>query len=153
MRKGRKLVALAGVTSLAAVALTGCAQISEFVSKTKTVDYATVAASKSDPNHESMILRVPDWVPEDATSIKISILETDDPGYLLRWTSKTGIGDKVPGCEAAPDTAPTPSPFTLDWWPTTVPSEDHQVCDRGMEIARDKDVWYAWQAKPAPQAN
>lgn len=137
------LLALGG----ASVVLTGCSDLNSMLTHRETVEYSDLkdaAARKSD----YFALNVPEWVPADATSIKITI-RTDGPGYLLRFRSEIGLSD-IAGCAAASEEPPVSPAITADWWPEELPTDGRLQCgNRDMEIAHDKNVWYAWTGDTA----
>jgi hypothetical protein len=138
-------MAVAGVSAV--VALAGCG-LSEAVTEhgnghVKTVGYANGAQGKD--NQEA---RLPDWVPDQATSVT-EVIRTTGSERLLRFTSTdAGLPDTcVPG-----EAAKTAATLSADWWPGGQESKTDQVCDEDWHVYIDADVIYAFRPETIDQA-
>ena len=131
----RPLLVLSALLVAGALALTGCSTVAGLLSRggASYEDKKEAMAAGSSP--------VPDWVPEDAKAIRLAF-PAEGPGYLMAFTSKTGVrpGD---GCAVAPAGTPVAPPISADWWPRRAPTDDRRTCG-SAEVARAGGTWYAW---------
>jgi hypothetical protein len=138
-------VAVAGITAV--VALAGCGLSDAVTEKSnghvKTVDYTNGKEGKD--NKEA---RLPDWVPDQATSVS-EVIRTTGSERILRFTAAdTGLpATCVPG--AAAKTAAT---LTTDWWPHGQEGKTDQICDDDWHVYVDADTVYAFKPETIDQA-
>jgi len=84
---------------------------------------------------------VPDWVPDDATSIVIDFVG-DGAGYLMKFASHHGVA-AARGCTPVAGDSPLQPTISTDWWPKDALTDGRLACD-DSQVARAGDEWYAW---------
>ncbi|MFZ3470482.1 hypothetical protein ACODT3_24290 [Streptomyces sp. 4.24] len=150
------LAATVGVLATAAIALPNLPPnplteaINDRVFKEKGMRFAT-AADAPTRGERSWVL--PDWVPKDATAVRIRA-RTDSGARLLRFTLGATPLDG-PQCSAAVAKKPAGRVPAAKWWPAGTREEErpecrdyyqYQVTVRGREV-------YAWtDGTPSPGA-
>lgn len=141
----RSIAAIAGIT-LVGISLTACSGLDaafEDGPPSEPMDEHFDAYDEA-PTSGQMQFAMPAFAPRDATDIDIHLLPNADPGYLIRYSSDTGIIDK--GCTPV-DPAPEPA-ITTDWWPEEITGEVLE-CNpkrfiRPVYVAQMDDVVYGW---------
>lgn len=118
----------------AAVVLSGCGLREGLTEKAnghvKTVGYATGAEGKRDED-----ARLPEWVPDGATSIT-EVIRTTGSERILRFTGGTLPSLCVPGAAAT-----QPATLAAQWWPVGLESRTDQVCGEWHVLVQGADVY------------
>lgn len=138
--------AVTGVT--AAVALAGCGHLSESVTENSNGHVKTVGYASGEEGKANQDARLPDWVPDQASSVT-EVIRTTGSERILRFTSADAElpADCVPG--TASKTAAT---LTADWWPQGQESKTDQVCDSDWHVYVERDTVYAFRPETIDQA-
>lgn len=129
-----RLLAGLAVGSVAAIGLTGCANLDVYAAMTGETEFSWSTAKDARESDERF--RIPEFLPDDATDITIAV-DLRDPGAVLRWTSESGITADY--CEASEILGD--SIFTADWWPE-IPAEGWD-CGRWIAFEHEGE-FYAW---------
>lgn len=146
--------ATVGVLATAAIALPNLPTnpltdtINDRVFKEKGMRFAT-AADASTRGEPTWVL--PDWVPKDATDVRIKA-RTDGGARLLRFTLGATPLDG-PQCSAGTPSKRMGTALEAKWWPAGTGSEERPECRgayRYQVTVRGKEV-YAWtDGTPSP---
>lgn len=96
----------------------------------KTVGYATGAEGKRDED-----ARLPEWVPDGATSVT-EVIRTTGSERLLRFTGGTLPAVCVPGAAAT-----QPATLSAQWWPQGQESRTDKVCGEWHVLVQGADVY------------
>jgi hypothetical protein len=129
----------APLAALLVLALGGCGAASAVGDMTSPAD-ARIYATAADADG-----RIPAWIPEDATDIRIKT-SLRGQGAILEYRSATPA-DRL-GCAAAP--ADPAAPAVQDtWWPDPSPAAT-MTCGDGWLAAADGDAVHAWLPTGSP---
>ena len=124
--------AVAFATGLAVLALTGCAEIHNLVSKQHEEQFATYSAAAEDWKG----VDIPGWIPDDATDLR-NVATLDETVSVVRVVTSS---DLAGSCETTPREG-IPQ-LAVDWsteeWPLEV-----QVCG-DYEVMPMQDGWLGW---------
>ena len=95
--------------------LTGCGMMNGFVENEKERSFSTWERAAEDGDHD---FAPPEFVPEDATDIRMRMVTGGDGG-LLRYSSATGPTDD----ECVEGSLSGEPVIDSSWWPQTQPDE------------------------------
>lgn len=147
--------ATVGVLATAAIALPNLPPnpltdtINDRVFKEKGVRFATAADAPTHGEPTPWVL--PDWVPKDATDVRIRA-RTDGQARLLRFTLGATPLDG-PQCSAGKPRKPAGTALAAKWWPAGTRAEERPECRDYYQYqvaVRGKEV-YAWtDGTPSP---
>lgn len=148
--------ATVGVLATAAIALPNLPPnpltetINDRVFKEKGMRFATAADA---PKRGELTWVLPDWVPKDATDVRIRA-RTDGEARLLRFTLGATPLDG-PQCSAGTPSEHAGTALEATWWPAGTGSEERPECRDYYQYqvtVRGKEV-YAWtDGTPSPGA-
>ncbi|MBB5852191.1 hypothetical protein ACFQ05_02815 [Amycolatopsis umgeniensis] len=129
-----KITAAALAAATATVALTGCGLKEGLTEKAnghvKTVGYATGVEGKRDKD-----ARVPEWVPDRATSIT-EVIRTTGSERLLRF-----VGGELPATCVPGAAATQAATLAAQWWPQGQESRTDKVCGDWHVLVQGGDVY------------
>ncbi|RSN16523.1 hypothetical protein DMC63_23680 [Streptomyces sp. WAC 05977] len=129
-----KITAAVLAAATATVALSGCGLKEGLTEKAnghvKTVGYTTGAEGKRDAD-----ARLPEWVPDGATSIT-EVIRTTGSERLLKFTGGTLPSVCVPGAAAA-----QAATLAAQWWPVGQESRTDKVCGEWHVLVQGADVY------------
>lgn len=108
----------------------------------KAVSYGTGAEGKADAD-----VRLPSWVPGDATGVT-EVIRTTGAERLLRYTP--GRAGLPPACGPGPAST-TPATLSADWWPRGQERRTDRVCDRTWHVVVDEGAIYAYRPETLPR--
>ncbi|MFZ7086881.1 hypothetical protein [Curtobacterium sp. RRHDQ10] len=136
-------LAAVGAVGMAAVllTLTGCSALTPY-QKVQQQHFATYADA---PTKGDLAWVMPKWVPSDAKDIDVR-LDTEDPGYDIRFTSARGVDPTA--CTPLDDTHGGPA-IPAEFLPETLPTDGLMTCGDGRATVRVGDAWYGWTTKTA----
>ncbi|MBT2447620.1 hypothetical protein J7F03_11125 [Streptomyces sp. ISL-43] len=148
--------ATVGVLATAAIALPNLPPnpltdtINDRVYKEKGMRFATAADA---PTRGELSWVLPDWVPKDATAVRIKA-RTGGEARLLRFTLGATPLDG-PQCPAGTAKKPSGRELAAKWWPAGTQEEERPECRDYYQYqvtVRGKEV-YAWtDGTPSPGA-
>jgi len=136
MRKTLLAIAAAG---LAAIALSGCTDVSSALS-TRHEEYFDTYA---DAEANWVTGEIPAWIPTDSTAVR-SVTSKDNLNRIIHVTTKS---DPVGDCTTGP--APDVDALSSGWTPNTFPKEV-TVCGE-YSIMEFDNGWFGWFGT-APEA-
>ncbi|MGW6709672.1 hypothetical protein ACWGDE_32960 [Streptomyces sp. NPDC054956] len=124
--------------------------INDRVFKEKGMRFATAADA---PTRGELTWVLPDWVPKDATAVRIKA-RTDGEARLIRFTlGETPLNG--PQCSAGIPKKPAGRELRAKWWPAGTHEEERAECRDYYQYqvtVRGKEV-YAWtDGTPSPGA-
>ena len=119
-------------TGIVLIALTGCAQIGDVISKQHREDFPTYEAAADG----WVGVDIPDWIPDDATDLR-NLATLDETVSVMRVVTDT---DLAGSCETAPRTG---LPQLAADWSTEVWPDDVQRCG-DYEVMAMEDGWLGW---------
>lgn len=139
-------VAVAWVT--ATVTWAGCSGLSASVVENGNGHVKTVGYASGEEGKANQDARLPDWVPDQASSV-LEVIRTTGSERILRFTSADADlpADCVPG--AATTTTAT---LTADWWPLGQETKTDQVCDDEWHVYVERDTVYAFKPETIDQS-
>lgn len=128
---------------MAAVLLTlsGCSAIATF-STVQQRHYDTYADA---PTKGDLAWVMPGWVPEDAKDIDVR-LNTEEPGYDIRFTSAQGVDTTT--CTPLGDPHGGPA-IRASFLPRQLPTTGLLTCGDGRATVQDGGTWFGWTTKQA----
>ena len=124
--------AVAFATGIAVLALTGCAEIHNLVSKQHEESFATYEVAAADWEG----VGIPGWIPDDATDLR-NVATLDETVSVIRVVTSTDLAGT---CETVPREG-IPQ-LAVDWSTEDWPDEVQRCGD--YEVIPMDDGWLGW---------
>ncbi len=135
--KRSRVAAAAFIAAGVAVVVNGCTLLEAVDPPVSSAIYATATEGKA----SDATVKVPSWVPDDATMVRIKA-NSDTGAEILEFTPAK------PETIGAPCTTPaSAAPPVLDdtWWLQTQPTDDVVVCQDGWYVYTNAATYWAWK--------
>lgn len=145
-------IAAASVVLIGAAGVAAHSQrdlLEEFVSHEKEVTATDMTALTAlhEENQSSSISPRP-WMAKDAEDIRLRFVTTDEPGWDIRFETKTGLTPALleAGKCSPVDAAPKPA-LTVEWFPKTITGQVYECTADGSFVTQQGDTVYGWGAE------